>query len=86
MSNTLKTLAVAGAVAASFTAHTATTASAMGKKSATACPWQVRTIAQPVLAQHAPVHPQWITKATHGHLLTQAHAKQWTFQVIAWGL
>jgi hypothetical protein len=56
------------------------------KKSATACPWQVRTIAQPVLAQHAPVHPQWITKATHGHLLTQAHAKQWTFQVIAWGL
>ena len=32
MSNTLKTLAVAGAVAASFTAHTATTASAMDKE------------------------------------------------------
>lgn len=32
MSNTLKTLAVAGAVAASFTAHTATTASAMEKE------------------------------------------------------
>lgn len=32
MSNALKTLAVAGAVAASFTAHTATTASAMEKE------------------------------------------------------
>ena len=32
MSNTLKTLAVAGAVAASFTAQTATTASAMDKE------------------------------------------------------
>lgn len=31
MSNTLKTLAVAGAVAASFTAHTATSVSAAGK-------------------------------------------------------
>ena len=32
MSNTLKTLAVAGAAAASFTAYTATTASAMDKE------------------------------------------------------
>jgi hypothetical protein len=53
-------------------------------KNVTVSPLLVRTIAPRAQAQHAPVHPQWITKGTHGQLLPKAHAHPWNFQKAAW--
>lgn len=73
---TLKTLAVAGVVAAFFTAHATTSASAAGKEKCLGVSLAGKNDCAASAGQHAPVHPKSITKATHGHFLTQAHAKQ----------
>ena len=76
MSNTVKTLAVAAAVA---TAAVSMTTTVSAGSDATALHWLVKTVVKRAQAQHVPGLQLLITKVTHGYLLLKAHVQQWNY-------
>ena len=73
MSNSVKTLAIAGVIAAAV-AGTATITHAASKEKYSAFHLQVKTIVPQDTGQHALDHQPLIIKAMHGHCLTKAPA------------
>ena len=73
MSSTMKTFAVAGALAAAL-AGAATTASAQEKENALVFPWQVKMTVPQALARLVRPRPRWITKAMLGNMSPLAAA------------
>lgn len=73
MSKTVKTLAIASAVAAAV-AGTATITHAASKEKCYGVSLAVKTTAPRAQEQHAQDHQQLITRAMHGHWSTKAPA------------
>lgn len=76
MSNTMKTLAVAGAVAAALSAHS-TAANAASKEKCYGVALAGQNDCAAGRAPHALAHPSPTTRATPGNWLTQAPAPTW---------